>query len=285
MKVTSPSGKEYVIGAALGETESFNLARASGEFGTNGIAKIAVDAGHNGPLDREAFILDTLRTKAAEIEITEARLKPGRKGLGYRHYFPNLVESFVSPELEGRRINILSFSAVKEDLSELVPISHFLSRERVRVDPKTSVWMLGRLLKLLDFAHTVGVTVRLDGDNILVHRHHFITIFDWSESKVTLGKQVSSEVACEAISRAAYETILALGGNIEEGTIPPDDQLEDDGYQELLFNLANGAESNAREAHQKFYSFVRSVWPGKFHPFTAYPVIATITAENEEETE
>lgn len=267
--IDSPTA-QYGVGEHLGGTEKFTLYECVLPNGNVGILKIATSVEYNGNLDREVYILQTMQEKAELIEIEAARVEPGKGELGYRHFFPALVESFIAPNQGNRRVSILSFSEVCEQLGDLVPLEHLASREHVRVDPKTSVWIMGKLLKMLDFAHSQGVSVKIDGENILINRErHFVIIFDWSESTIESGEIQQVEATME-IHRAAKEVILALGGNPETGEIPADIQLEDDGYKKLLFSLASEHESNAGKAHEKFYKFVRSVWPSKFHPFTAY---------------
>ncbi|MFA6458967.1 MAG: hypothetical protein WCV79_01035 [Candidatus Paceibacterota bacterium] len=281
MNISSPT-TGYEVGKHIGGTETFTLYECNLKDDKPGIIKIATASGYNGSLDREAYILQTMRDKAEAIEAEIAHTDPGKGTFGYRHYFPMLVESFIDPDQDGRRISILDLSLDAKKLEELAPITHLLSRERVRVDPKTSVWIAGRLLKLLDFAHRQGITVDINGENILINRdQHFVMIFDWSESTIVTG-EVETAVASEEISRAAKEIILALGGDPETGIIPQDDQLEDEDYQKILFGLANGGENNAGEAHRKFYKYVRSVWPSKFHPFTAYPVRSVETTKTTE---
>ena len=267
--IKSPKG-QYRVGNILGETETFALYECFLSDDSVCILKIAKAISNNGPLDREAYILQLMREKAAVIEKEAARVEPGMREMGYQRFFPDLVESFIAVDQGNRRVNILSLIESGEKLSDLAPLEQLASREHVRVDPKTSVWILGKLLKMLDFAHFQGITVELDGENILINRErHLVTIFDWSGSTIIDGEVPSCDARME-ISRAAKEVILALGGNPETGEIPKDSQLKDDGYERLLFSLVDGHETNAGTAHKKFYSFVRAEWPGKFHPFTAY---------------
>jgi hypothetical protein len=131
---------------------------------------------------------------------------------------------------------------------------------------------MGKLLKLLDFAHSIGCTVPAIGENILINRdRHTVTVFDWIESTITDGP-VLPEIASREIAQAAREVIIALGGEPTTGQLPADPDLEDEWYQEMLMSLASGEYTNAGEAHTLFYQFVRSRWPSKFHPFAAYPV-------------
>ena len=263
---------KFIVGKKIGETEQFTLYQCGIPNGEVGIIKIANSVAENGLLDREAFILRSLRDEADRCEEEYAKENPGiEKVLNYQICFPNLVDSFVSEEQGGRRINVMSFIHVGDDLGRLVPLGHLVSRDHVRVDPKTSAWILGKLLKILVFAHSQSLSIgQLTGENILIERdNHFVAIFDWSQA--IFSTDLSSSVTCEEISLATKEVILALGGDPETGELPGDNQLTDDRYERYLHSLASGSESNASKAHADFYELIRASlgWHG-YHPFTTY---------------
>jgi hypothetical protein len=255
----------------IGETEQFRLYECELPGGEVGILKISVSATENGVLDREAYILQVLQEEADLAEKDYGRKNPG-KVLNYRICFPNLVESFIAPDQGGRRVNILKFTHVGDALWRLAPITHLASRDYVRVDPRTSAWMLGKMLKLLVFTHSLGLeNGQVTGENFLVERdQHYVALFDWSKATNHQDSGVPSKVASEEISRVATEVILALGGNPETGELPADEQLVDDRYARHIHNLAKGNVSDAYEAHTEFYKLIRALWPREFWPFTSY---------------
>jgi hypothetical protein len=260
MELISPSGKTYKVSECIGETDTYTLYECVLEGEQTAILKIVKSKDQNGKLDREAYFLNTLKEKAIQLDT---------EGLGYIRFFPTIIETFIVPEQGDRRVIILSFSEVCETLSELTPLGRILSTERKRIDPKTSVWILGRLLKLLHFAHKLGINVTLNGENILINRdRHHVTIFDWSDST----NNVDEDGAKNQISDAATEVVCALGGDFETQTIPADKDLEDDWYQDLVFGFVKGCHDDAGKAHTVFYEIVGSKWPSKFYLFTAYPV-------------
>jgi hypothetical protein len=273
--VTSPTST-YTAGARLGSTDRFALYACTLPDGMPGILKIATTREYNGVLEREAFILQLLSERANSIEEQAAEAEPGKGELGYRKFFPTLVESFTAPDQGNRQVLILSFAEVCKELGELVPIQHLISRENVRVDPKTSVWIMGKLLKMLDFTRLVGVTTVINGDNILLNREkHVVLIFDWSGSSLISmmdNNDARAKISGEEISTAAKEVIAALGGDPKLGVLPKDSQLEDNDYERLLAILSSGEVTHPGEAHEKFYTYVRSIWPIKYHPFTVHPV-------------
>ena len=265
--------EKYVVGKALGETEDFRLYQCSIPTGGVGILKIAASVANNGVLDREAFILQTLRDEAVRLEEEYAKVKTDPKRLlNYQIMFPNLVHSFISEDEGGRRINVVNFNHVGDDIGRLVPINHLVSRDHIRVDPRTSAWILGKLLKLLVFVHSQGMsTGQVTGENILIERNkHYVAFFDWSKATIH-GDNTPSEIACEEISQVTKEVILALGGNPNTGVLPADVQDKDGRYAAYLYGLACGSESDASKAHEDFYEFIRTTlgWHG-YHPFTTY---------------
>jgi hypothetical protein len=280
--ISSPTAK-YAVGVDIGGTDEFTLYDCPLPQGKAGVMKIAASPEYNGNLDREAYILQTLRNEALEIENRYKAEKGERESLGYQLMLPRLVESFVLPEEEGGlHVLILAVDEIVDDIRKLVPLERLHLHEHVRIDPKTSVWILGKLLKLLDFAHGFGVNVVVNGENIVINPDkHIVLIFDWSGSTVRNHALSPGEDLAAEISAAAREVVLALGGDPETCELPPDKQLEGDWYQNLLQEISSGEIQSAEDAHGRFYDAVRSVWPKKFHPFTTHSLEET--EENPEE--
>ncbi len=268
---------QYPVGKPLGKPDHrFRLYECGlpDELNHTGILKIASEIENNGELDREALALQMMRKEAARLEGEYAKVKKKPEYMmNYQFFFPNLVDTFVCEEQGGRRVNILSFEEIANEREDLVPIAHIVSRDRVRVDPRTSGWILGKLLKLLVFTHPQGISGNLLGSNILLNRQqHYVSVFDWTEA--LLGDApVSEDVAREEISQVAREVTLVLGGDPETGEIPPDAQLEDGRYQEFLSRLVDGEESDAGEAHRQFYELIDELWPRGFHKWSTYSLV------------
>lgn len=273
--VASPT-TEYVVGDLIGETKKFRIYKCTiaGFSSGIGLLKIASEPRFNPDLDREAYILNKLKAGSEFVKTEAERTKDTRGDMGYGNFFPHLKESFVSKDQQDRRVNIFDVSHVCDSLLDLAPLGRLLTKEFIRVDPMTSAWIMGKLLKMLDFIHTHGITAKLNGENILINRdRHVVMIFDWTDSVINgNGEPPGTSTVRDQISHAAQEVILALGGDLRTKTIPSDDQLPDEGYQLLLQRFSRGMEKNAGIAHTQFYEYIRSIWPGEFHPFTAYPV-------------
>jgi len=267
--IKSPT-RVYEILKRIGNPETFSLYLCKAKEKTY-ILKIADVVEHNALLDREAFVLQEMRSEAARLEEEYAKIRDNpEEMLNYQFCFPDIVETFIAPNQGSRRVNILGFSAV-DDLGSLVPIRHLMSRDHVRVDRKTSAWMMGKFLKILVFAHSQNISVgRISGDNILIERDkHYVALFDWTFSTMYT-KRISTDVVCKEIAQGAREVILALGGDLKDGTFFDDEADPDNRYAAYLYALASGEENSAQRAHERFYLLVRALWPRSYWPFTAH---------------
>jgi hypothetical protein len=277
MDITSPSGQIYtvMVEKPLGATDTFNLYQCILPDTRVCILKIASSIEHNGLLDREAYLLQTMQDEAASLEKEYVSKKKGDKMLNYQLLFPKLIESFIDPGQDKRRINVLSLFENTDDegnitsikLEDDVPLSHLESRERVYIDHRTSAWILGKLIKLLSFAHALGISLgEINSENIILNRdQHYVALFDWSNATMSSGK-VSPSVISEELSQLANEIIRAMGGNPETGKLLSDDEFPP--YADFLRSLSLGKETDAFTAHEKFYELIRALWPREFYPFT-----------------
>lgn len=233
------------------------------------LLQIATDRTSNGGLERSAFILGHLADASHRYDEAYAQDHDGHT-LHYDRLFPQLIETFVSPEQDGRRVNILAFVDVP-DIERLIPMSNLRSKDRLRVDPKTNAWIMGRLLKLLTLVHTEGISISLNSRNVLLERDkHFAIVPDWTSSWMHQSN-VPAVDAARNIAHAAQAAYDALG-DIDTAHYAFDDiDLQ---YIDLLRRLrdSTAGELTANQAHTMFYDLVRDIWPREFHPFTTLPL-------------
>lgn len=263
----------YEIGALIGRTADYSVYLATGsDDDREYLLKIATDAGRNGLLDREAFLLRDLHTEIARRDEAYQRDRGAEKRLGYHRCVPLLADSFVVPEQGNRRVNLTSVYGT-EPLSELVPLEQWRTRERVRLDPKTSAWIMGRLLKILTLTHPFGVAVgKIDGGNILVNpAEHHVTFFDWTRAHRHT-EPLPAKVARDELAAIATHTMLALGGNPGTGELPGSEQLPDSRFADFLQQLIDGKRTNPIATGAEFYELVDDLWERGFHPFTTHPL-------------
>jgi len=275
MKVVSGGHLYQADDRVAAHTGRYNLHLCQlGEAGKQGLLQIATAVEHNGVLDRAAYILVELKLRADELEKDYVKVRTRPDGvLNYDLGFPELVDSFVCEEQGGRRVNVLSFRNV-DDPGNLVPLVNITGKDRRRVDLKTSAWIMGKLLKLLVFAHSEGITVGLlTGNNFLIEPdQHYVLIFDWSTA--TIGSLAIPEETMRAeISAVGKAVITVLGGDLETGVFTNDGEEGFFQYTERLMRLAEGSDRDAKRAHERFYELVNGLWKPGFHPFTTFPLV------------
>jgi len=273
--VTNRDGTGYQIKELLGRNDHFNFYKViSDKYPDKSfILKISTKKEYNLLLEREAFLLIEMSETADSLDVFYEQEHPGSK-LNYQLGFPKLIDNFVSDDQDNRRILIL-FLGINPNLSEVVPISLIRTIDKVRVDPKTSVWILGKLLKIISFAHDSYLKVgNLDGENIFIEKNnHLVTIFDWSNAmmkpEILPKSLVLDEVRC-----AVKAIVTLLGGDPETGIIPDHEQLSGSGvkYQELLVYLLTEDFKSTYDVHHYFYETVEEIWGRKYHPYTTIPM-------------
>ncbi len=274
MEINSPAGNVYSVVKRLGGTDNFRLYECHDPDGQQLILKVAAETEDNALLDHEAYMLGLLYNAAGKLEILYRAQAGEEKALNYQFLFPTLVETFILESQGERRVNILSFAEICKNIGELVPLAHIWSRDQVRVDERTSAWMLGKFLKLLTFAHNQGVTInKLDGDNLLINREqHYVAVFDWSTACYAPEEVGAPDVRTE-ISAITNEVLRVLGGVAGTGKeIQPAWPDSDARYFKLLYDLATGEFDDAKQAHAAFYATIDDIWPRGFHPYTAFPL-------------
>jgi len=264
----------YQVGRKVAETSQYRLYLCTQEkTGRQCLLQIAVATEHNGRLDRAAYIINELKRRSDELEEEYARVKTDPKDLlNYDLGFPELVDTFISAEQGGRRVNILAFRNV-EDASKMVPLSNIIDKDRLRVDPRTSAWIMGKCLKLLVFTQSENISTGLNsGNNILIEPdQHYVLIFDWSDAQ-THSAMIQIETRCKEISDTAKAVVTVLGGDLKTGIFPSDGDETFDRYTSHLLQLARGSESKADRAHARFYELVDSLWKREYYPFTTKPL-------------
>lgn len=268
--IVSPEGQSYQITGNLGSSKRFNLYQCELPDGGLGVLKIAATRESNSNMDREALVLQTLTDQALATEALNKSAMP----LNFQNFIPNLVETFTSASQKNRRVSILTFPSVVKELSQLTPLSSLIRKERIRVDPRTSAWILGKVLKVLSFAYEHSVSCGLVSlGNIMIERNkHGVVVFDWTQAFIHPIGNVSADVQGKEISQAARVAIAVMGGDLENGNLPESDQLTDNRYEKFIWDLAQGKTDSATVAHHQFYDLIWSLWPRGFHPFTSFPL-------------
>lgn len=269
------SNAEYEVGLKAAETSAYRIYLCEEvASGQQYLLQIATSVEYSGGLDKAAFILSKLRATASEFEALHAE-QGGKRLLSYERLFPQLIDSFV-PEGQGRRrVNILGFSEVS-DIKQMVPLSNLTTKDHLRVDLRSSAWILGRLLKLLAFAHGEGVSVgMLGGGNVLLEpSRHFAVVFDWSSAQTHPIQHVPRKNRVDDVANAAKTVFTSLGGDPQAADYPYLGSADDNDrrYIKLITSMMQRREGNAERAHQQLYSLIDEIYGRTFHPFTTVPL-------------
>lgn len=255
----------YEVGNLLAATAAYRVYLAR-DVSTSRycLLQVAKSLGFNGGLDRAAFLLQRFKSNADAYDVEFSKTH-ARKHLHYDRLYPAILESFVSDEQGGRRINVLTLTDV-DDVQRIVPLSNLRLKDALRIDPETSAWVLGRLLKLLTFVHGEGVQNRaITARNVLLDPdQHFAITLDWSTARMFPG-QIPKEFAAQDIAGAASAVFAAIGGDVDRNVWPYEGHHR---YVALLMQFMRGEVTSADDAHDQFYKLVRAEYGQEFHPFT-----------------
>ncbi len=265
--IVSPTGVAYPVLPRIGGTSRYNLYGCLLPSGATGMLKIAARRDDNGALDREAVILHHLRSRALEMEAANTG-----KPMNLEVFFPECVESFICPIQMDRRVTILGFPAAIEDLTQLGPVSDLFEKERVRVDPRTAAWILGKTLKLIAFAHDSRIANHfIAASNILIERqYHGVMVIDWTAGEIS-ARTLHVATVRQELAQIARLAIQLMGGDQTTGCLPVSDQLPDDRFERFVWQLATGSFTNAALAHRRYYTLIYELWHG-FWPFQSFPI-------------
>lgn len=264
--------KQYHVRDRVYQNSEYRLYICSqSESGFENLLQIATDTGHNGDLDRSVYFLNSLLYLAEEVEEEYAKVKINPKEmLNYHLGFPEVVDTFVSAKQGERRVNILGFRNVS-DVRTMVPLYNIVHKDNRRVDLKTSIWIMGKLLKILTFIHGADISIgNVSLENILIEPDkHYVVVFNWAKAQ-KCSDVLSRQVVEEEIQHAAICVLKVLGG-MGADDIPDDGSQQYLPYISHLHALACAGNRSAEAAHREFYEFVDSLWPRGFQPFTTLP--------------
>ncbi len=271
----SHGSRQYNVGEIVARTISYRLYFCSQnrEDMHKNLLQIATGLAYNGELDRASYILGTLLDHANKLEDEYNRVKTDPKDmLNYKFGFPELLDSFLCEKQGGRRINILGFRRV-EDVRSMVPLYNIVHHSNRRIDLQTSVWIMGKLLRILTFAHSAGISV---GDvslgNVLIEpQKHYLIVFNWANARQHQGG-VPQDMVRDEIRSVATTVIKVLGGT-DEHPVPNDGGEQYEDYIAHLATLASRGASTAESAHRMFYALADRLWSSGFYPFTTLPLL------------
>lgn len=231
-------------GKPLVTTDAYRIFVARLPNGQFGLMKISLGQDQNSILQREERILKYLSRKSDEID-AQAR-RDGEKPYEYCAQFPKLIETL---DADGRLALILGYDEVIRSYKAFVPLS-IIMQDR-RIDFQSAVWVLGKLLRLLDFLHRHCeiASGRVEETNILLEPEEFHAVFmlDFSDA---VERPTSRECLLE-VADAARLVWYATGG--DEKFEPP--------YSAHIMSETD---------HTRFVAFLEKVMSGKLDALTAH---------------
>ena len=246
-------GSRIRITQPLAEGESVRYYVCRTPEGGSALLAVAASKELNGVLEQTEQMLAALAEAAERYERENAAC--GGKPLGYDRLFPRLRCAEDAAVQGGRRVQVLTLP----EGTELPPAVILDNGDRV--DLKTGAWILGRMLKLLGFAHAVGMTVPVEEAGVLIDpNRHGLVFYDWTRVR-RWPEGVPPEREAAAVSAAAA-FCLKLTGEPDDCTPGERD------YLALLRDMTRLRYDSAMAAHQAFYTLIRQIWGIAFHPFT-----------------
>lgn len=256
-------------------TDVWRLYVAALPSGQLGLMKIAATSEMNDVLNKEEGILQIVQQAASDAD-DEA------EGQGKRPYYfgaqvPAVIESFNAG---GRHAMVLRFHPCIATYKQFTPLS--LVVKDSRVDLQTSVWLLGKSLRLIDFLYRVcGIAIgHVGASNTLIEtEQHGVFVPDFSSANDSaVLKDHLAEVAL--VTRMVWE---AAGGTdskdppYDAGIMTVDQHAE---FVEFLRRMINDPQIAAEE-HEALYELANRIWPKvpgadgnlkrPFHGFCTYP--------------
>ncbi|MCL4384215.1 hypothetical protein M1116_02085 [Patescibacteria group bacterium] len=264
----------------LVETETFRFYVTKMPDDQVGLMKINTP-GFQEVIRREVAILEKLQQIAEQTDedaVADDQIPPH-----YGAFFPRVVE-VVEPN-DKQVAMFLGYHPSIRTYKQLVPLP--IVTEGKRVDLATVQWILGKLLKVLDFVHAVGYSQgNIEPGNLLLETEvHGVFLLDFSAAM----EEPGDEEKREEVKRAAGLAWYAAGGtNVKK---PPFDAgvMPRSGYEEyvnFLARIMTGKTTGASDEFEAIYEMANRIWPkesfvfnGKrqtkrpFHVFVSYPFV------------
>lgn len=239
----------------IGESSKFRVYIGHMNDGKQAILKVAKTFEDGKVLVEDARVLNEL--KNFELHLRETMQAPCADAANYDLLFAKLMSSSMEESQQDRRINIMTIP--ETDLDSITPMSKLTAQ--TEVDVRSSIWVLGRLLKFYGLFEIMRVANNDDAckypkfsenDYLIGPRHHRVVYYNYSG-------EIYDVYAKEIVSKI---TQSILGWTVFDGS------QESLRYQSLLASFANDGRQTAAEAHKELYDLVRELWGIGYWPFT-----------------
>ena len=243
------------VGSRIGEASKFRIYLGTMDDEQPVILKVAKTFEDGDILAEEAGKFNILRSFEEQVAKLEA--DQGGSNSHYDWLFANLLSSFMESTQGDRRINV--FATPDIDLGKLIPLTKL--HAEVEIDTRTSIWILGRLLKFYGFFELLAA----DGENPII-RYPIFSPDDYligPERHRLIYYNFSGDMA----DVVAYDFVKAISRFILNWVVVGDDPAEQE-YLELLKDLSESGRDSFEEAHGDLYRLVERLWGIQYYPFT-----------------
>lgn len=248
--------RNYEVGKPIGEAPKFRI-----YLGKDGekqvIIKVAKTFEDGDSLAEEAKWFNLIGAFVSQVATMEEDL--GKNSSHYDWLFANLRSSFLESTQQDRRINV--FEVVDTDFDKLTPLSKL--QAQTKIDARTSVWILGRFLKIYGFYELLAVA----GDNPIIR------YADFSPDDYLIGpgrhRLIYYNHSGSIADVIASRYVKSIANFIAEWVTIENDSAEQD-YFQLINDFATNGRATCKEAHSELYQLVSELWGIQYYPFTCY---------------
>lgn len=265
-------------GEPLVETEDYRLYVAKLPSGQFGLMKISINNNLSEVLENEISLLEKAQSVSDEIDQKYDSLTTDQPYYGAS--FPKIVERI---DAGGRAGMFLGYNQCIQSYKQLVPLSAITAN--VRVDLKTTQWVLGKLLKVISFFHGwrmhCGVKL-INTSNVLVETNlHGVFVLDFSRATT---EPTDQDYVNDIVG--AGKIAWQISGGTDKNDPPHDPEIMSKEnyveYVKFIRRLMEGRSSAAYEEFMAIYDLSDKIWPKvpkfdgngtkrQFHEFKTYP--------------
>lgn len=252
LRVTDEHELEYVIGKKLAQVHGVDFFLVKNSQGQKRI--LGQSRGELLGLrhiDNNYAVLKALEQEDSDIK---SFLDDGKE-YHYDWLFPRVETMFAAKTsaVSNFPIKVLVLEYLDTDPAEFIFLADLLKSGR-KIDERTSAWIMGRLLKLMQFLEiSDSMTLRFSSDNLLIQPdEHRLTFLDFAE----------------AVELCSDEKMKRTSLSDSAKFILDITQAETAEYIAFLEKLIGEDKLSAEKVHADFYALVHEKFGRSFHPFT-----------------
>ena len=248
--------KEYEVGRLIGESSKFRIYLGNSDA-EQVVLKVAKTFEDGDALAAEASKFNLYRAFIDETIRYQELL--GEKSARFDLLFASLEDSFLEPDQDDRRINVLSVT--ETDFDHLIPLAKLYAM--TKIDARTGVWILGRLFKIYSFFELMAT----QGDNPVVQypdfsagdylidpRRHRLIYYNFSGE----GGELSAHKHVRKIAQFMRKWIETKKTWDEDSRV----------FRNWLCKLGDYGADTFEKAHRELYEKAQTLWGIGYYPFT-----------------